>query len=92
MKFKIGDQVVLIGETAGYDEDVLPVGSLGKIVSINGVNDTCYPPIGVRWENFTHGHSCKGRCAGNSGYYVYGDEIEHLIGDDGADVDISSLL
>lgn len=91
MALKIGDRVVLIGDTAGYEDDVLPVGSLGEIVSINGVNDQCNPPIGVCWDNFTHGHSCKTHCAWGSGYYVYEEEIQQVM-EDVTNIDISNLL
>lgn len=61
MGLKVGDRVVLVGDTAGGDEDVLQKGTLGTVCKVCkgfGFN------YGVEWDiHFPGGHDCDGLSA-----------------------------
>lgn len=90
MGLKVGDRVILIGDTAGGDEDVIPKGTFGTVCKVcKGIGYN----YGVEWDiDFPGGHDCDGLATYGYGWFVYASEIEFLPSEDEADVDISNLL
>lgn len=90
MALKIGDRVVLIGDTAGGDEDVIPKGTFGTICKVCQGYGCNY---GVEWDIcFAGGHDCNGLAEDGYGWFIYESEIEPVSPEDASDVDISNLL
>lgn len=90
MELKVGDRVILVGDTAGGDEDTIPKGTLGTVCKVCkgfGFN------YGIEWDiDFIGGHDCDGLAKDGYGWFVYAYEIEFVPSDNETDVDISGLL
>ena len=89
MGLKVGDRVILVGDTAGGDEYTIPKGTLGtvrKVCTGLGFN------YGIEWDIDFGGHDCDGLAKDGYGWFVYASEIEFVPSDDETDVDISSIL
>lgn len=90
MELKVGDRVMLIGDTAGGDEDVIPKGALGTVCKVCKEIGFNY---GVEWDiSFVGGHDCDGLAEEGFGWFVYASEISPVPQEDESDVDISNLL
>ena len=90
MPFRIGDHVMLISDEAGEDFDSgLHAGNTGVIADISQYGA---PPIGVRWDDFSYGHTCGSHCEEGRGWYVYPEEIALAYEPIDESFDISSIL
>lgn len=89
MKFQEGDRVVLLGNLAGGEEDIMPQGSEGTVVSRHGGSI-----ISVRWDNaFDAGHTINGLCEKFHGWDVFEDEIDFALPvQESESIDICGLL
>ena len=90
MELKVGDRVILIGDTAGGDEDVIPKGTFGTVCKVcKGIGYN----YGVEWDiDFPGGHDCDGLAEDGHGWFIYESEIAPVPQEDESDVDISNLL
>lgn len=90
MELEVGDRVILIGDTAGGDEDVIPKGTLGTVCKVcKGLGFN----YGVEWDiEFPGGHDCDCLSEDGYGWFVYASEIAPVQQEDESDVDISNLL
>lgn len=77
-EYTIGDRIcAAIDNPAENDE--LRAGDTGTIVMIDKGSPL---PFGVRWDIWCSGHNLDGLCEGGHGWWVSGEEIEHIFDED----------
>ena len=90
MGLNVGDRVILVGDTAGGEPDLIPKGTLGTVCKVCKGLGFSY---GIEWDiDFPGGHDCDGLATYGYGWFVYASEIAFVPSDDETDVDISGLL